>query len=84
MSSKEPVDIETLLREVRKKITPQTEGVSVLDFLSNKFTYRSRESWIEALSDGTLKINGKFVEDYNHILKAGEILSFDVKNLTGI
>ena len=81
MSSKEPVDIEALLREVRKKITPQTEGVSVLDFLSNKFTYRSRESWIEALSDGTLKINGKFVEDYNHILKAGEILSFDVTNL---
>ena len=49
MSSKEQVDVETLLREVRKKITPETEGESVLDFLSNKFTYRSRESWMEAL-----------------------------------
>ena len=81
MSSKEPIDIETLLREVSKKITPETEGVSVLDFLSNKFTYRSRDSWKDALSDGTSKINGKFVDDYDRVLKAGEILSLDVTNL---
>ena len=84
MSSKEPKtpeEIEEMLRLVRKKITPETEGHGILDFLCTKFTYRSREDWQGALLDGSSQINGKQVEDCNAILKAGDVISLDVTKI---
>ncbi|WDE98238.1 RluA family pseudouridine synthase [Lentisphaera profundi] len=84
MSSKVPKtaeEIEEMLRLVRKKITRETEGHEVLDFLCTKFTYRSREVWIESLQDGSSQINGKAIDDHHYILKAGDIVSLDVTNI---
>ena len=78
---KTPEELEEMLRVVRKKITPETEGHGVLDFLCTKFTYRSREDWHTALLDGSSQINAKQVEDCDYILKAGDVISLDVTNI---
>ena len=74
-------NIEDMLRTVRKKITKETEGVPLIDFLSNKFTYWPVEKWLEALQDGRSKLNDKLVEDPKQVLQKGDVLSFDVSNL---
>ena len=80
MPEVKPVFDKEQLRIVRKKITKETEGVKLIDFLSERFTYWSVDKWLEAMANGRSKLNDESVEP-NTILVEGDVLSLDVMDL---
>ena len=65
--------------ELKSPITEQFSGQSVIDYLTDRFTYKTREQWLELINSGAISINGEIVfRDY--LLKDGTELCFTVHN----
>lgn len=65
--------------ELKTPIIAQFSGKSVIDFLADRFTYKSRNKWLELINSGNITIEGeKITKDYT--LKNGDLLSFTIKN----
>ena len=65
--------------ELKTPITEQFNGLSVIDFLTDRFTYKTREQWLELINTGAISVNGeKVFKDY--FLKEGTELCFTVYN----
>lgn len=62
-------------RIIETKILPEIAGKRLDHYLADRFTYRSRTQWQEAVSRGELLVNGRKVRP-SRILHAGEILAF--------
>lgn len=65
--------------ELKTEIKAQFSGQSVLDFLTDRFTYKTSEQWLNIINSGDITINNeKITCDY--ILKEGTTLNFIVHN----
>ena len=65
--------------ELKSIISAQFNGQSVIDYLTDRFTYRSREKWLEIIKQGNILINNKKIDE-NYLLKEKDNLSFVVPN----
>ena len=65
--------------ELKSIISAQFNGQSVIDYLTDRFTYRPREKWQEIIEQGNILINNKKTDE-NYILKEKDSLSFIVPN----
>ncbi|MBR4570722.1 MAG: RluA family pseudouridine synthase [Candidatus Riflebacteria bacterium] len=65
--------------ELKSPITEQFSGQSVIDYLTDRFTYKTREQWLELINSGAISINGEKVSK-NYTLKAGIELCYTVHN----
>ena len=65
--------------ELKSPITEQFSGQSVIDYLADRFTYKTREHWLELINSGVISINGEKVSK-DYLLKAGTELCFTVHN----
>ncbi|MEZ4846096.1 MAG: hypothetical protein R2877_03835 [Bdellovibrionota bacterium] len=41
------------------KIHNNPDGMTLLDYLCKRFSYKTKESWIESIQDGHVEINGQ-------------------------
>ena len=65
--------------ELNSKISALFCGQSVIDYLTDRFTYKSREKWLESIVSGGIRINNCSVcPDY--LLKENDELTFIVKD----
>lgn len=65
--------------ELKSQITAQFSGQSVIDFLTDRFTYKTREEWLKLIESGVISINGETVsQDYT--LTENSELCFFVHN----
>ncbi len=67
-------------RVIRCKIDKRFVGMNVLEFLAQRFTYRSRESWQERLYVGDLTLNGIKLRG-DEILEEGMVLDYAPKDI---
>jgi RluA family pseudouridine synthase len=51
------------------------DGISLLDYLCKRFSYKTRESWIEAIADGYVVINGEKTTP-DQVLKLKDQISY--------
>lgn len=59
------------------RITSNNAGRKLLDFLSFRFKYHSRERWAEIISQGSVTVNGA-VSDPGYLLKKNDVVSYSV------
>ena len=62
-------------RIIETKIPPENSGKRLDHYLADRFTYRSRTKWQEAVNRGELLVNGRKVPP-SRVLHAGDILAF--------
>ncbi|MBR2363701.1 MAG: RluA family pseudouridine synthase [Lentisphaeria bacterium] len=62
-------------RIIETKILPENSGKRLDNYLADRFTYRSRTQWQEAVVAGEILVNGRKVRS-SRILHAGDMLSF--------
>ena len=48
-------------RIIRTSIDWSGNGLTLIDFLSGRFTYRSKEEWITRINSGEITLNNKIV-----------------------
>jgi RluA family pseudouridine synthase len=65
---------ETILQS---KVPPAQEGKSLLDYISERFRYQSREAWGHLIQDGKITLNGK-PASANQSLKSKDIIAYKV------
>lgn len=65
-----------LRRIIRFDIPPDRAGVSLLDFLVARFSYRDREAWTAELEAGRLSLNGVAARPDAGPLVAGDLLEY--------
>ena len=63
--------------ELKTPITAQFSGQSVIDFLTDRFTYKSREQWLKLIDSGVISVNGEKVSK-DYLLTEGSELCFIV------
>jgi len=63
-------------RKPSAKIDASNSGASLIDWLSSRFTYLSREAWLVMLDEGRVSVAG-LPASSSRILAAGEIVAFD-------
>lgn len=61
------------------EIRPEQEGRLLLDSLAERFTYHSREEWIDRLSRGLVSVNGS-VADVQSVGHKGDKVLYHVEN----
>jgi 23S rRNA pseudouridine955/2504/2580 synthase/23S rRNA pseudouridine1911/1915/1917 synthase len=62
-------------RRSATKVRPQEAGLTILDFLSNRFTYHSRSDWEEQIHSGRLLLNQK-PSSPSAILSTGDTVEY--------
>jgi 23S rRNA pseudouridine955/2504/2580 synthase/23S rRNA pseudouridine1911/1915/1917 synthase len=62
-------------RTIECQVEPQAEGMRLDYYLTQRFTYHSRNQWQQLIKDGTIKLNQQKTRS-SRILQAGEIISF--------
>lgn len=65
--------------ELNSKITKEFNGQSVIDYLTDRFTYKTREKWLELIISGGIKINDTIITS-DYLLKENDDLTFVVNN----
>ncbi len=65
--------------ELKAIVLAKYDGQSVIDYLTDRFTYKSREKWLELISLGKIRVNGEIVES-SFSLKENSVLTFLVNN----
>ena len=65
--------------ELKSLITANYSGQTVIDYLSDRFTYKTREKWLELISSGKIKINDEIIDE-NYLIKENSNLSFIIPN----
>ena len=66
------------LRYIRSEFTEEPQPL--IEFLCRRFTYWTRERWLEALAKQISKVNGVAAEP-QYLLQKGDILSLDLKHV---
>ena len=67
-------------RIIKSTINAASEGESLIDYLTKRFTYHPREKWIEVIGDSQLEINGEVCLPET-ILHTGDTLAYMPRNL---
>ena len=62
-------------RIIETTLLPENAGKRLDHYLADRFTYRSRTQWQEAILQGEILLNGKSVRP-SRILRSGEVLAF--------
>lgn len=65
--------------ELNSKITVGSAGVSLLNFLAERFTYHDRAFWQEKISGGEVLLNGQ-LSSPERVLAVGDRVSFALEN----
>lgn len=65
--------------ELKTPITAQFNGQSVINYLADRFTYKTREQWEELINSGAISVNGEKVSN-DYLLKEGTELNYIVQN----
>ena len=56
--------------ELKTPITAQFNGQSVINYLADRFTYKTREQWEQLINSGAISVNGEKVSN-DYLLKEG-------------
>ena len=75
-----PVFDRDQLRIVRKKVSEETAGDTLINFLSGRFTYWSRDKWLQSIADGRSQLNGENSSP-DTMLQVDDILSLNVEDV---
>lgn len=67
-------------RIIKSTINAASDGKSLVDFLTERFTYHSREKWLEIIGDSQLQINDEVCLPET-VLHAGDTLAYMPRNL---
>lgn len=67
-------------RIIKSAINSASEGKSLIDYLTKRFTYHSRENWIEIIRDSQLQVNDEVCQP-EKVLHAGDTLTYTPRNL---
>lgn len=68
-------------RRVAAQLPAGAAGRTLLEYLSSRFTYHTREEWAKRISEGELSLNGTLCNDSGRILQAGFVLEYAPKVL---
>lgn len=61
--------------ELKSEIVAQDSGLSLIDYMTDRFTYKTREHWANLIEKGNISLDGKKAFS-NSILSEGMILTF--------
>ncbi len=75
-----PSDNPYYQRIINSAIKAESAGQTLLDWVSGRFTYHSRDSWQERISKGELPVNNHLVPS-DEILQFGDIVTYRPRNL---
>ncbi len=67
-------------RQVRLVIPAARAGAAVLDFLAHRFTYHTREQWLERMAEGRITVNSRPAAPGQE-LAAGDELAYDAADI---
>jgi 23S rRNA pseudouridine955/2504/2580 synthase/23S rRNA pseudouridine1911/1915/1917 synthase len=67
-------------REIRFVVPPERAGVVLLEFLATRFTYHTREGWIERMAEGRVTVNARPVAPEQTLL-AGDVLAYEASDI---
>ena len=62
-------------RKPALKIPPDADGTPLADYVARRFTYHSREEWLELIAEGRLRLDGRPGEPAEP-LRAGSLLEY--------
>ena len=62
-------------RRIHCRIPSDQAGISLLEFLAQRFTYHTREQWAARLADGPAQVNCTVV-GAEHVLESGDVLEY--------
>jgi RluA family pseudouridine synthase len=62
---------------LKSKIPPKFAGQPLIDYVSNRFRYQTRETWVQKILDGTLSLNDQKVPP-EIILQKGDQIAYSV------
>ena len=62
-------------RKPALKIPPDADGVPLADYAARRFTYHTRDEWIELIGEGRLRVDGRSAEP-TELLRAGSLLEY--------
>ena len=68
-------------RRVAAKLPSTASGVELLDYLSGRFAYHSREDWCQKIHDGELALDGAVCRDPQRVLCSNSLLEYFPQNL---
>ena len=68
-------------RRAAAKLPPAADGLTLLDYLSGRFDYHSREEWQKRIAGGELALNGVTVSDPQQLLQCGDHLEYTPQDL---
>lgn len=68
-------------RRAAAKLPPVADGSSLLDYLSSRFNYHSRQEWQKRIANGELALNNVIISDPEQILKCGDFLEYKPQDL---
>jgi 23S rRNA pseudouridine955/2504/2580 synthase/23S rRNA pseudouridine1911/1915/1917 synthase len=63
-------------RQIRFVIPAERAGGALLDFLTTRFTYHTRDEWLDRLTEGRMTCNGRPTPP-EHLLQTGDELAYD-------
>ena len=67
-------------REASFRVPPGGPAETLLDFLSRRFTYHSREAWLARLEEGRVRLNKRVARD-DQPVAAGDLLEYDIQDM---
>lgn len=63
--------------EVTSKVVQQFKGLSLLEYLSKRFTYLSQSEWASRIAEGRLSVNGQSVSE-EYVVLQGDSVTYDM------
>ncbi|PKL45417.1 MAG: hypothetical protein CVV41_00035 [Candidatus Riflebacteria bacterium HGW-Riflebacteria-1] len=67
--------------ELNSDVLEKFAGESLIDSLARRFTYQSREFWLEKVAAGQVRVNG-LISQPGHVLAVGEVVQFAIDDFT--
>ncbi len=65
-----------LRRQITFTLRTQQAGLALIDFLTARFTYRTREAWLESIAKGELALDGHTCDNPSITLQVGMVLAW--------
>ena len=63
---------------ISSRVPPEYNGFTLLNYLTNRFTYLSREQWQKRISEGRIFCNHKLSNKIDVIIKTDDVISYDM------
>ena len=63
--------------EISTKVKPPAKNVPLLDYMSGRFTYRTREAWAQFIEDGLVKFEG-LPARADTLVSAGDVITTQI------